>query len=230
MRVLAAACAVQVMLAAQSGGPPARISAREFPLMAWGESPADAEQLRGMYDAGLNISGFCKPTDLDLVAAARLSCFVTDSRANDYDWTRLPDDASVRARINALAAEVRGKPALLGFFLRDEPHASLFPGLARVAAFLREAMPGTWPYVNLFSSRATPERMGAPSYAAYARMLADVVHQPFLSYDNYALIGGDALESFYTNLEIIRRVGAETHIPFWNCIQASAFFNLMEPS
>ena len=35
---------------------PQTVSAREFPVMAWGSSPADPEQLQGMKEAGLNIS------------------------------------------------------------------------------------------------------------------------------------------------------------------------------
>ncbi|HZU25589.1 MAG TPA: hypothetical protein VFA04_08710 [Bryobacteraceae bacterium] len=222
--------AAPLLLAAQTAHPPARVGAHEFPLMAWNDSPSDPGYLRQMYEAGLNVSGFCKPSDLDRVAAAGMSCFVTDPRVNGYDWTRLPNDSVLRANVASLVDEVRGKPALLGFFLRDEPHASLMPGLGRVAALLRKALPDAWPYVNLLSSRATPERLGVPTYSDYVRMLPDIIHQPFLSYDNYALIDGDALDSFFTNLEIVRRVGLQTKTPFWNCILAMAIDNDMEPS
>jgi hypothetical protein len=60
--------------------------------------------------------------------------------------------------------------------------------------------------------------------------LVKTVGQPFLSYDNYSLVNGEMLDSFYTNLEIIRRLGLETKTPFWNCILANAHFNYMEPS
>jgi hypothetical protein len=39
---------------------PKPIAPKEFAVMAWGDSPSDTEQLRGMKDAGLNISGFCR--------------------------------------------------------------------------------------------------------------------------------------------------------------------------
>jgi hypothetical protein len=57
-----------------------------------------------------------------------------------------------------------------------------------------------------------------------------VIGQPFLSYDNYSLVGGEMLDYFFTNLEIVRRLGLETKTPFWNCILANAHFNYMEPS
>jgi hypothetical protein len=61
-------------------------------------------------------------------------------------------------------------------------------------------------------------------------MLVKTVGQPFLSYDNYSLVNGEMLDSFYTNLEIMRRLSLETKTPFWNCILANAHFNYMEPS
>ncbi|MGD0579494.1 MAG: hypothetical protein ABSC08_11260, partial [Bryobacteraceae bacterium] len=50
------------------------------------------------------------------------------------------------------------------------------------------------------------------------------------SYDNYSLVNGEMLDYFFTNLEIVRRLGLETKTPFWNCILANSHFNYMEPS
>lgn len=205
-------------------------SPRDFAIMAWGPSPNDPEQLRGMKEAGLNISGFCRAADLDNVRAAGLTCFVTDQRVNGYTWTTMPPDAKIRANLEALAREVKDNPAALGFYLRDEPHASLMPGLAKVAAMLREVMPDKWPYVNLFPYRASPAAFGTDNYDNYVRMLVKDLHQPFLSYDNYSLVNGEMLDYFFTNLEIVRRLGLETNTPFWNCVLSNAHFNYMEPS
>ncbi len=209
---------------------PALVSPREFAVMAWGDSPSDPEQLKGMRDAGLNVSGFCRVDDLAKVNAAALSCFVSDQRVEDYNWRQMPSDGVIRSRVKELARQIGDNPAALGFYLQDEPHASAMQGMGRVAAILREAMPGKWPYVNLFPYRVEPERMGTPDYDSYVRMLVDVIRQPFLSYDNYSLVGGEMLDSFYTNLEIVRRLSLATKTPFWNCILANAHFNYMEPS
>jgi hypothetical protein len=203
---------------------------KNFAIMAWGDAPSDAAQLRGMRDAGLNIAGFCRAEDLDKVRDAGLACFVSDPRIGGYDWQALPPDSQIRSRIDALAHQIGSNPAAIGFFLRDEPHAALMPGLARVAKIAREAMPGMWPYVNLFPYRVSPGRLGTDTYDKYVRMLVDTIGQPFLSYDNYSLAGGEMLDYFYTNLEIVRRLSIETQTPFWNCILANAHFNYMEPS
>ncbi len=197
--------------------------------MAWGRSPSDAEQLRWMKEAGLNISGFCRPEEIEQVRQAGLACFVSDKRINGYDWERLPTETELRRNIGEVVAAVKDHPAVLGFYLRDEPHASLMPALGRVASLLRELAPAKTTYVNLFPHRVSRERLGT-DYESYVRMLVDVVGQRFLSYDNYSLVGGEMLDSFYTNLEIIRRAALDKGVPFWNCILANAHFNYMEPS
>ncbi|MGD0580063.1 MAG: hypothetical protein ABSC08_14170, partial [Bryobacteraceae bacterium] len=193
MRQLAFGFILALAAFGQPVHPTRPVDAREFAVMAWGDSPSDMQQLRLMREAGLNISGFCRTADLDRVAAAGLTCFVSDERANGYDWAQLPPDAELRKNVAELAKQVGSSPAMLGFFLTDEPHASLMPGLGKVAALLREALPGKMPYVNLFPYRVTPDRLGTPDYDAYVRMLVDTIHQPFLSYDNYSLVNGEML-------------------------------------
>jgi hypothetical protein len=52
--------------------------------MAWGSSPSSLDQLRGMKEAGLNVSSFCRAEDLDKVRAAGLTCFVRDEWINAH--------------------------------------------------------------------------------------------------------------------------------------------------
>jgi hypothetical protein len=143
---------------------------------------------------------------------------------------KLPPEAELQRNVDALKAAVGDNPAALGFYLRDEPPATWMAGMGKVSSMLRAAMPDKWPYVNLFPYRVTADRLGTDSYDAYVRMLVKTVGQPFLSYDNYSLVDGEMLDYFYTNLEIVRRLGLESGVPFWNCILANAHFNYMEPS
>jgi hypothetical protein len=215
---------------AQSFAEPPEISPRDFALMAWDSSPSDPQQLDRMRQAGLNISGFCSPGELEKVQAAKMACFVADGRANGYDWTALPDRKELQEKIDALVAEVRNHPAALGFLLYDEPKAGSMPGLGVVAAMLRQALPGSWPYINLLPNYGTAERMGAPTYEAYVQKFMNEVHPPLLSYDNYSLFNGEMLGRFYTNLATIRRASQKAGIPFWNVVLANSHFSYMEPS
>ena len=198
--------------------------------MPWDSSPSDPAQLQLMKEAGLNISGFCAPKDLPAVLAAGLACFVSDPRVNGYDWTKMPPEAELRGNITAAVRDVENNPAVLGFFLRDEPGADLFPGLGQAAKILVELLPEKWPYVNLFPTYASNAQLGTPDYATYLRRFVEAVHPPFISWDNYSVVEGEMRDRFYTNLELVRRQSLESHIPFWNIVLANTLFNYMEPS
>ena len=230
-----AACLLLALtLASLSSAQTSRLPNKDAPpgiaLMAWGQSPSDKDQLRGMKDAGLNISGFCQAADLALVREAGLRCFVSDPRVNGYDWQHLPPDAKILDNLRALKQDIADNRAALGFFLKDEPAARTIESLGHVAELARQVLPGLWPYVNLLPYMVPPERLETDSYDSYVKMLVSRIHQPFLSYDNYSLINGQMLDRFYTNLEIVRRLSLQTHTPLWNCILAVAHFNYMEPS
>ncbi len=217
-------------VSAQKIYPEQRVAPTDFAIMSWGPASADPQQLQWMKDAGINIAGFAQVKDLPAFEKAGLKVFVSDRRVNGYDFEKPLDEAQVRKNIESLAKDVGDSPAVIGFVLRDEPHAKAMPSLGLVARIIREVMPGKWPYVNLFPVRVSSERMGTDTYADYVRLLVDTIHQPFLSYDNYSLVGGEMLDYFYTNLEVVRRLSVETGVPLWNCVLSNAHFNYMEDS
>jgi hypothetical protein len=217
-------------VSAPAAMPPRYVNPHDFAIMPWDSSPSDPAQLQLMKEAGLNISGFCAPKDLPAVLAAGLTCFVSDPRVNGYDWLKMPPDSELRKNVAAAAHEVENNPAVLGFFLRDEPGVDMMPGLGRVASLLVEAAPEKWPYVNLFPTYASNAQLAAPDYETYLRRFVESVHPPFISWDNYSVVEGEMRDRFYTNLELVRRQSLESKIPFWNIILANTLFNYMEPS
>ena len=211
-------------------GHPLPSSPHDIALMAWGPSPSDLDTLREMREAGLNISGFCHVADLAAVEAAGLTCLIDDPRINGYDWSNMPAPDVIRQRVAQVKRELNGHmAAALGFFLTDEPSMPHMPALGSVSAILREAMPDRLTYVNLFPFQVPREALGT-DYDSYVRALVKTVGQSFLSYDNYALVNGDLRDQFYTNLEIVRRLGLELHTPFWNCIQSNAHYSYDVPT
>jgi hypothetical protein len=226
--LLALVLFVVVQAAPETPPPPA--NPRDFVVMAWGGAPSDPDQLRVMKEAGLNVAGFCSAEDAERVRAAGLSCFVADRRANGYDWQKLPADEEIRKNATALAEEIRNNPAVLGFYLRDEPSVLLMPGLGHVADILHNAAPSALSYVNLLPVFGGPAYWKAPDYETYLRRFIETVHPAFLSYDNYSLFEGEMRDDFFTNLEVVRRLGLEAKVPFWNCILADAHYDYMEPS
>jgi hypothetical protein len=210
-------------------GHPNVVSVHDIALMAWGPVSSDPDTLKDMREAGFNIGGFCHVSDLPSVEAAGLTCFVDDPRVNGYDWKNLPADDVLKERIAELEQDVAGHPGAVGFFLTDEPSIAAMPGLAKVSKLLRDAMPDRLSYVNLFPYQVPAERLGT-DYDSYVRALVKTVGQSFLSYDNYALVNGELNDQFYTNLEIVRRLGMELQTPFWNCIQSNAHYSYAEPT
>ncbi len=123
MRGLALALMLCPLAQAQWIAEPERVEPHVFAIMAWGGSPSDPEQLRLLKEAGLNITGFCRVPDLEKVRPAGLWCFLSDKRANGYDWEKLPPESEIRRNVQELAGEIGDNPAVLGFYLGDEPHA-----------------------------------------------------------------------------------------------------------
>jgi hypothetical protein len=207
---------------------PARAEEPMFPLMAWGHAPGDPAVLRKMHECGITVAGFVAPSALDACRDAGLKAIVADPRTTNYDWMKV-DPAVARANVEALTKEVKDHPAVYGYLLRDEPSAAMFPGLATVAAAVKEFHPGAWPYINLFPNYADANQLGAPDYDAHIRAFVETCKPTTLSYDHYALFeGGGLRDGYFANLESMRKAGLDFKLPFWNIVLTSAHFNYRE--
>jgi hypothetical protein len=199
-----------------------------FPVMAWDSPPNDPAVLQRMRECGLTVAGFVPPAALDACHAAGLKAIVSDPRVGGYDWTAV-DPAVARAQATQLIGEVRNHAAVFGYYLRDEPTTSFFPGLAIVSAVVKEQHPGAWPYINLFPNYADAGQLGAPDYDAYLEKFIQVCRPTILSYDHYALLEGGGLRpNYFANLEAVRRAALKHNLPFWNIVLAACHFNYRE--
>jgi hypothetical protein len=211
-----------------------------FPILSWGLQPwhpqaaggtvrSTLELLKEMKDCGMNLAGFARPEELDLVHEAGLQAFVFDPRASDYDFRNLDEDQACR-NIAGLVKEVGDHPAVYGYYIKDEPNAAEFSGLAILARELAQAAPRQLAYINLFPNYATQEQLGTETYDEYVERYVQEVRPRVISYDHYALLEGDALRgSYFANLETIRRIASREGIPFWNIVLSNAHFTYREP-
>lgn len=200
-------------------------SAEFFPIMAWDSPPNDPAVFQRMHECGLTVAGFVPPAALDACHAAGLKAIVSDGRTGNYNWAAVDAEAA-RAQVAALIREVRDHPAVFGYYLRDEPTASYFPGLAVVSDEVKKRHPGAWPYINLFPNYASPGQLGTPDYDSYLEEFVEVCRPTILSYDHYALMEGGSLRpGYFANLAAMRRAALKHGLPFWNIVLAACHFN-----
>ena len=201
-----------------------------FPIMAWNSVGKDPAVLNKMKDCGLTVAGFVAPGTLDACQAAGLKAIVSDKRVSSYDWTAVKPEVA-RSNVTSLIAEVGRHPAVYGYYLRDEPGADFFPGLARVAEVIHELAPDKWAYINLFPDYAVNSQLKATNYEDYLERFVNAVHPTTLSYDNYAILdNGELRQNFWSNLESMRTVALKYNLPFWNIVLSVAHFSYREPS
>jgi hypothetical protein len=207
------------------------LAPEEFAILPWGWTPGAPDVLAAIQRCGFNLAGFVRPSDLDLVKEAGLKAIVSDESIHVSDASARLDDDQIHRQVTALAGLVKDHPALYGYYLRDEPSAAVYPGLARWVHALYAADPSARPYINLFPNYASVEQMGVATYQEYVDTFLAKVAPPFLSYDHYALMeGGSLRKGYFENLEVVRAAALRQGIPFWNIVLANSHFNYAEPS
>jgi hypothetical protein len=211
------------------GTPVAGAAEPFFPIMAWNHVPNDPAQLKRMRECGLTVAGFAAPGQLDAVHAAGMKAIVSDARVGSYDWTKV-DEKKARENVASLVKEVNDHPAVIGYYLRDEPPASMFGGLATVASAVRELAPGKWPYINLFPLAAEPWQLETKDYDEYVDKFIAACKPTTLSYDHYAIFDDGSLgPKYFRNLEVMRAAAIKHGLPFWNIVLANSHFRFRAP-
>ncbi len=218
-----------------------------YPVLPWGRSPSveqAADPVRGlasMSECGFNLSGFVAPELLPLCEQHGLRAIVSPGALGiaKNEWATLSAEA-IDQRIQRMVATIGDSPALLGYYLVDEPGASLFGGLGAAVAAVRKYAPGKLAYINLFPGYAT---IGAPdksqlqtaSFTEYLERYVAEVRPQFVSYDNYLVQYSQDLRDtaraagYYRDLLEVRRVALKHGLPFWNICSSNQIRPITPP-
>ncbi len=230
LAALLAATLCTVTLAAPQGGIP-MLKPEEFALLPWGWTPDDEAQMEGIRECGFNLAGFVTEKTLDTCQKVGLKAIVSTPTMHAGDAECELSQEEVDSRVQAVTERVKTHPALYGYYLRDEPSARVYPGLARFVDALRRFDPDHLPYINLFPNYCDLPRLGTSTYEEYLDRVVTDVKMPFVSYDHYAMMEGNQLRNgYFQNLEDARRVSLRHGVPFWNIVLGNAHFNYAEPS
>jgi hypothetical protein len=210
--------AVTNLLAAQVKQKP---PAPSFPLMAW-DYVDDRATLQAMRDAGITSIAFVRPRLLNDCQEFGLKAIVFDERISGSDWSKPFDGDEARKNLPAVIKEVGNHPALLGFHIKDEPHAREFPELAKAVAAVKELAPGKWPYINLFPGEGE-------SYDRYLEDFVSICAPTAVSYDRYVLgEDGEFGPLFWVNLAQVRDAARKHKLPVWNIVLTAPHWRYRE--
>jgi hypothetical protein len=146
-------------------------------------------------------------------------------------WRELSDQ-QIFDRVEKLVHESGNSPAILGYFLKDEPGVRDFPALGKAVAAVKKLAPGKLAYINLFPDYATLgapnlSQLGTESYTEYLERYVAEVQPQFISYDNYQvqhsmdLADAKRAASYYRNLLEVRRVALKHNLRFWNIVSSN---------
>jgi hypothetical protein len=221
IRIVALCIGAQILMAAPAGAA-RRVAPDQFLISFWcGPPPQETtlERYREIANAGFNavlppcggpITPELNRQILGLCAQTGLKAILSDPRLEPGE----AGSADLEAALDGVVADYSQSPALLGYFLQDEPPAAQFPRLAALDRGLRARDPKHLPFINLFPNYASPAQLGTVSYPAYVRAFLETVRPKLLSFDHYALVGAGERPSYFDNLEVVRKESLRAGVPF----------------
>jgi len=205
-----------------------------FPITFWCGPPEPfitVEQYRRIAEAGFTI--VMPPCEgaatvernrkiLDTAKAVGLKVILSDARMP----LAINGNREAEKAVQAIVADYHKHPALMGYFLTDEPGADAFQGLHEVQALLHKLDPEHLVYINLFPNYATTNYVAKPSqlqtntYEEYLQNYLRVVQPDVLSWDHYHFLKDGDRQGFFGNLSAVQQAintNAET-TPFWQIV------------
>ena len=183
---------------------------------------------RSMVDCHFSLAGFGLREDLPEMERLGLRTILWPAGGfiDRKKWDSFTP-AEAEAIMRQAIADGGDSPAILGYFISDEPGASAFPALAAAVRAVEQYAPGKLAYINLFPDYANPRKqLHTKDFREYVERFCEEVRPPILSWDNYAVLYGkdqkyrERNKSYYGNLLEMRRASVKYGIPFWQIVSS----------
>jgi hypothetical protein len=141
------------------------------------------------------------------------------------------DGGTRQAQLNAMIDQYKASPAAYAYFLKDEPDATQFAGLAKLKNHVSARDSRHLSFMNLWNCNATSAEYGVPTYTDYYNRYVDTVQPDLLSTDYYQFYkypNGDPYDApgYLKNLGVVSQVAHNAGKPFMNVVQACAWSGL----
>ncbi len=139
-----------------------------------------------------------------------------DALRGSPDAPAPPIEPAALQELDDAIERYKDDPALIGYYICDEPYPSAFQNIAVVVQRILEKDPAHFIFVNLW-----PYFEGEIGGDEYVEDFIQTTHIRLLSSDRYNFFTDwDENEAYFDNLARIRRHVLAHHIPFVNIIQA----------
>jgi hypothetical protein len=210
-----------------------------YPITTWepvagtrDDFGAKQNGLASVKECGFNIAAFIRHEHVRACKKMGMRAMVAEPFPDALKkWTKLTD-AQIEARARKIIGNTAKDPAIVGYFLQDEPSASEFSALGKAVQHVKRLAPGKLAYINLFPDYAIAgakdiSQLEAASYDDYLAKYVEIVKPQFISYDNYQIQYSNdqsvtaTAASYYRNLLAVRKCAMENKLPFWNIVASS---------
>jgi hypothetical protein len=152
---------------------------------------------------------------LDLLAARGMRALVWDDRFS-HVFAGDPSTPAALAGLDSVLADYRGRDAVLGWYMGDEPPASRFEQLGAISAVIRARDPGRFMWNNLLALGSFGSR---DAWISYLSGYVAHVHPAVLCDDHYDFDTYGDRGLFIENVAGLAAVARASGIPFWCVIQ-----------
>lgn len=233
---LVVACILILLVSATSSW------AGDFIISYWCGPPADTDPVAKYAEvAECNFNYVMPPVTnvtveqnkaiLDACAKNGLKYIVGDSRIG----AKGPGDPGFEKDLDAVIADYANRPAMGGYYVRDEPNSADFPKLAAINQYLFNHDWKHLPFINLFPNYASEAQLGNKTYEDHVAQFCKTVKPRILGYDHYIMMACDPMEpsnlaSYFQNMEVVRTYGLEHKIPSCFTLLSIPHFSYRNPT
>lgn len=228
---------------------------RAYWALKTSDEDARAPSKSGFQQKEFVISMFIEPRatlfNYKLIADANFTTVLQEHAVNNASTRAKSIALCEKLGLNVIAATDGGgihgpmpPGPVLGVYLRDEPPASEFPGLAHLVAGVRQKHPNWLSFINLYpwypSGSGAVSHLGVSSYREYLHQFLTIVDPDIFCFDSYPEFGrglapnpgsgvvaggNDTRHNYLINLAEVRNTSLSAGKPFWNYFGVGAYFH-----